>query len=277
MSQNRVNEIGKQTPIEVFQDCLDLHGEMIQHVHNCSNTDFNHIVDDFKKFIEANTELLSDYLVGDYKKILNHKIRTGIETIGSHAEIFSDLENKAQEKKEEEKKKAKKKSQEVKRCSVCGFEKDLNDFPSHQNGKLMKTCNPCRDKRHEKMGKRREEDNEIKKTVLEELREKNAKLTAQLEKCQEEKPKVNYIDEQEWLAQQEAGKGLYFLSAILKDRETGELSNYIETINGNSAQEVVGTFVLTEEVKNSIIVSISYIKQDEKNVHNKGTMPSGSE
>jgi len=287
MTANRVDQIGKQPPIEVFQTCLNLHGDMIKHVHKCSDSDYEQIVGNLKIFIEKNTDLLGDYLVADYKLLLNSKIKSGIQTIGKHKEIFSFLEKQAMEKKESDREKAKEESEEMKICIKCDLPKPLEEFRNVKGGKKSRICLKCNSealkkghenssgaretKKSEETGKLTPGQKKVHEKHVKELQEKNEELSKRLFEC--ENQKVKFMTEEEWLALQKTDRGLYFIAAILKDPDDNRMWHQTDQIFANSAEEAVGQFFLREDINNQIIISHSY----EKSIHDKGSDDNESE
>lgn len=249
----RLSEIGKKPPLEVFYQCLTLHEDMIRHVHKPCGQDFVAIKEDIKNVIENNEEAFKDYTVTQFKALLNYKVKMGIQTVGHHGDLLEYVRKETIKSGLAEPVKPK---EETKRCPDCDLPKTLDQFREIKKGHHTKKCISCLDKKAEKRSGPSEE--EQKESELEKLRRKNAELAEKVRGYEERSE--DFMTEEEWLAKQEGGKGLYFMSAILKCPATGELHNFIDQVEALSESHAVGEFVLHDEVKSQIIISISHEK-----------------
>lgn len=251
----RLEAIGKKLPLELLDECLKLHGDMIFHVHKTTQEDWDAIVEDLRYFVQSTGNMFEDYSITDFKTLLNYKVQQGIETVGKHSDLLVHL------KKESVKKDLAKPvvpKEETKQCPACAIPKPLDQFREVKKGHYSSKCVTCLTEQAEKRGDLKPEvKEEPEESELEKLRRNNAELSQKLSHFENQE---EMMTEEEWLEKQEGGKGHYFMSAILKCPATNQLHNFIDQVYAISEENAIGQFMLHKEVKNQIIISISYEK-----------------
>lgn len=267
----RIDEIGKQPPLEIYQECLYLYGEILKHFQKRSQMDYNDITADLRSFIMSNEEHLKEYTVRDYKALLNDRLKKGNHTIGDHDSILGDL--KIEKEKQDAEDHAEKKV-----CKECKKEKELEFFPNVKGGKKGAMCKKCRGDKisagHKKtdtlvdLKDRNAEINSQKliedsgenpevKTELDLIRERNAKLEEELADCQ-----AGTTTEKD-MEDEDLGSGLYFIAAILKDQCSKRLYHVTDQIQAETTAAAIGSFIMKKDIKNQIIISIGYEKANQ--------------
>ena len=253
---NRVAEIGRKSPIELFENSLNLYGGIIRDANGLSVDDFKNITDDISKFIRENHYLVADLTEINFKKILNYQAKQNSKSIIHSIGVIQSIldENNLVKAAPEEKKE----------CKVCLEIKLLESFPKFGGGNRTDTCAKCRGKAiseglKAKKNRIKSKEDVQKDIEIKYLRAKNEEYFRKIEILNS--PEL--MTEDEWFGLRSKSAGLYFMSAILKEQNTGELFNVIDQIDADSEEHAIGLFVLSEDVKNHIIISISHIKSKE--------------
>ncbi len=256
-----MSEIGKQTPKEVLQECIDLYGEFLKSMNNVSQEVYWDILEDMIEYVENNSEIVKDFQTSDYKWVLNVKLRRGPETVGDHADILK----KAEEvKKEANRIQEENKKEESQICRECDRDRVLRKFP-FQVGSKDKRQTTCKDCLLEKQRKLEEEQAaaekiEAEKKAIEE--EKCDRVETKRYPRREEKSMEDKTEKE--VAEEDLGPGLYFMSVILKCNVRNKLYHVTDQFHAASTAEAIGTMIMRPECKNEIIISIGY----EKAIHN---------
>lgn len=270
---NPADEIGKQSPIEKFDEMIELHGEVIKDVNKLSTLDYHTLRNTFLEWIANHVELFKDFTITDMKIAFNRAIRRGAITAGDDKDI--EIRRSISDTLEEIKEKEAKAKVETMTCATCGNDKELEHFGNHRGGGKKTVCNQCIVKKRQETLKKNKKNEEEE---LERLREKNRELVEKLEAEEEKnrdvetvkKPTHGFKTEEEYFTE-ELGEGLYFISAILKQRPTNKLFHVTDQIEAKSTAEAIGLFTL-QVTKEHAIISIGY----EKAIHNTDTGSEGS-
>ena len=271
------SRIGLKSPEELFADTLNLHGDFIKTVGGLSALSWEALLYPVNTSIKESPEKFYHFMVSDYKKMLTRMAGCvrgeEINVMNDFIELFNAEQKPQPEVKVVIKKPEPNKEPPYKTCNTCEVTKSTEEFRTVKGGAKGKQCSECfadtiskgRNKGFSE--RKRTYKEQVRKEVAEEfteklrdLQQKNGHLSSKLEACKSRKVYANEED----VDREVLGSGLYFMSAILKDPESGKLDHVTDQVEAKSKEEAIGLFVLKELVQGQIIISIGY----EASIHN---------